>query len=142
VLDKVGLFDPQFFLYGEEVDLCRRIKKAGYEIWYWPDISVLHIGGESSRQIKDLALSSSGSTQLVLWRMRSTLLYYRKHYGTTVWLAKWLELNLYRLSYLRNRFSRDPQRRLRSEDSCNLVVLMKTAWKETKGGRVSPPRPW
>ena len=44
VLDKVGLFDPIFFLYGEEVDLCRRIKKAGYEIWYWPDISVLHIG--------------------------------------------------------------------------------------------------
>jgi GT2 family glycosyltransferase len=142
VLDKVGLFDPQFFLYGEEVDLCRRIKKAGYEIWYWPDISVLHIGGESSRQIKDLALSSSGSTQLVLWRMRSTLLYYRKHHGATVWLAKWLELTLYRLSYLRNRFSRDPQRRLRCQNSRNLATLMKTAWKETKGGRVSPPRPW
>jgi GT2 family glycosyltransferase len=142
VLHKVGLFDPIFFLYGEEVDLCRRIKKAGYEIWYWPDISVLHIGGESSRQIKDLALSSSGSTQLVLWRMRSTLLYYRKHYGATVWLAKWLELNLYRLSYLRNRFSRDPQRKSRSQNSRNLATLMKTAWKETRGGRVSPPRPW
>jgi GT2 family glycosyltransferase len=141
-LDKVGLFDPQFFLYGEEVDLCRRIKKAGYEIWYWPDISVLHIGGESSRQIKDLALSSSGSTQLVLWRMRSTLLYYRKHHGATVWLAKWLEVTLYRISYLRNRFSRDPQRRLRCQNSWNLATLMKTAWKETKGGMVSPPRPW
>jgi GT2 family glycosyltransferase len=142
VLGKVGLFDPQFFLYGEEVDLCRRIKNAGYEIWYWPDISVLHIGGESSRQIKDLALSSSGSTQLVLWRMRSTLLYYRKHYGATVWLANWLELALYRLSYLRNRFSGDPQRRLRGQNSRNLAALMKRAWKETKGGRVSPPRPW
>jgi GT2 family glycosyltransferase len=142
VLDKIGLFDPQFFLYGEEVDLCQRIKKAGYEIWYWPDICVLHIGGESSRQIKDLALSSSGSTQLVLWRMRSTLLYYRKHYGATVWLAKWLELNLYRLSYLRNRFSGDSQRRVRSENSRNLAALMMRAWKETKGGRVSPPRPW
>jgi GT2 family glycosyltransferase len=142
VLNKVGLFDPQFFLYGEEVDLCRRIKKAGYEIWYWPDISVLHIGGESSRQIKDAALSSSGSTQLVLWRMRSTLLYYRKHYGATVWLAKWLELALYRLSYLRNRFSGDPQRRLRGQSSRNLAALMKRAWRETRGGRVSPPRPW
>jgi GT2 family glycosyltransferase len=142
VLDKVGLFDPRFFLYGEEVDLCRRIKKAGYEIWYWPDISVLHIGGESSRQIKDLALSSSGSTQLVLWRMRSTLLYYRKHHGAMVWLAKWLELTLYHLSYLRNRFSRDPQRRLRCQKSRNLAILMKTAWKETRGGRISPPRPW
>lgn len=142
VLNKVGLFDPQFFLYGEEVDLCRRIKRAGYEIWYWPDILVLHIGGESSRQITDLAFSSSGSTQLVLWRMRSTLLYYRKHYGATVWLAKWLELVLYRLSYLRNRFSRDPVRRRRSQSSRNLAALMETAWKETKGGRASPPRPW
>ena len=38
VLRKIGLFDPRFFLYAEEVDLCRRIKKAGYQIWYWPDI--------------------------------------------------------------------------------------------------------
>ncbi|MGA3228260.1 MAG: glycosyltransferase family 2 protein, partial [Acidobacteriaceae bacterium] len=66
VLQRVGLFDPRFFLYSEEVDLCRRIKRAGYEIWYWPDILVIHIGGESSRQVKDLELSSSGSTQLVL----------------------------------------------------------------------------
>jgi GT2 family glycosyltransferase len=142
VLDKIGLFDPQFFLYGEEVDPCRRIKRAGYEIWYWPDILVLHIGGESSRQIKDLAFTSSGSTQLVLWRMRSTLLYYRKHHGAKVWLAKWLELALYRFSCLRNRFSSDPQRRLRSQNSRNLAILMETAWKETNGGRVSPPRPW
>ena len=75
VLGEVGLFDPRFFLYSEEVDLCCRIKNAGYEIWYWPDILVIHIGGESSRQIKDLELSFSGSTQLVFWRMRSTLLY-------------------------------------------------------------------
>jgi GT2 family glycosyltransferase len=144
VLQRVGLFDPRFFLYSEEVDLCRRIKRAGYEIWYWPDILVIHIGGESSRQVKDLELSSSGSTQLVLWRMRSTLLYWRKHHGAQVWLVKWLELALYRLSYLRNRFSRDPQRRLsgRASRSRNLAASMRLAWKETEGGRVSPPSPW
>jgi GT2 family glycosyltransferase len=144
VLAEVGLFDPRFFMYSEEVDLCRRIKKAGYEIWYWPDILVIHLGGESSRQIKDLELSSSGSTQLVRWRMRSTLLYYRKHHGPKVWLAKWLELTFYRFSYLRNRFSSDPQRRLGSRISRlqNLATAMLLAWKETDGGRVSPPRPW
>ena len=144
VLEKVGLFDPRFFMYSEEVDLCRRIKRAGYEVWYWPDILVMHIGGESSRQIKDLELSSSGSTQLVLWRMRSTLLYYRKHHGAKVWLAKWLELAFYRFSYLRNRFSSDPQRRFgsRASRSQNLATTMRLAWKETEGGRVSPPRPW
>jgi GT2 family glycosyltransferase len=144
VLEKVGLFDPRFFMYSEEVDLCRRIKRAGYEIYYWPDIIVIHIGGESSRQIKDLEHSSSGSTQLVLWRMRSTLLYYRKHHGAKVWLAKWLELAFYRLSSLRNRFSSDPQRRCgsRASRSQNLAASMLLAWKETEGGRVSPPRPW
>jgi GT2 family glycosyltransferase len=144
VLEKVGLFDPRFFLYSEEVDLCRRIKRAGYEIWYWPDILVIHIGGESSRQINNLERSFSGSTQLVLWRMRSTLLYYRKHHGTKVWLAKWLELALYRFSYFRNRFSRDPHRKYgtRASRSQNLAASMQLAWKETKGGRVSPPRPW
>ena len=144
VLEKVGLFDPRFFMYSEEVDLCRRIKKAGYQVWYWPDIQVIHIGGESSRQVKNLELSSSGSTQLVLWRMRSTLLYYRKHHGAKVWLTKWLELAFYRLSYLRNRLSRDPRRRASSRTSRlrNLATSIRVAWKETEGGRVSPPRPW
>jgi GT2 family glycosyltransferase len=144
VLEKVGLFDPRFFMYSEEVDLCRRIKMAGYEIWYWPDIQIVHIGGESSRQIKDLELSSSGSTQLVRWRMRSTLLYYRKHHGAKVWLTKWLELAFYRLSYLRNRFSSDPLRRCgsRAYRSKLLATSMLLAWKETEGGRVSPRRPW
>jgi GT2 family glycosyltransferase len=144
VLKELGSFDPRFFMYSEEVDLCRRIKRAGYEIWYWPDIQVVHIGGESSRQIKDLELSSSGSTQLVLWRMRSTLLYYRKHHGAKVWLVKWLELAFYRFSYLRNRFSSDPQRRSsnRASRSQNLATSMLLAWKETEGGRVSPARPW
>lgn len=144
VLDKVGLFDPRFFMYSEEVDLCRRIKTAGYQIWYWPDIQVIHIGGESSRQVKNLELSSSGSTQLVLWRMRSTLLYYRKHHGAKVWLTKWLELAFYRLSYLRNRLSRDPLRRASTRISRlqNLADSIRLAWKETEGGRVSPPRPW
>ena len=54
---------------------------------YWPEIQVIHIGGESSRQIKTLEISSTGA-QLIRWRMRSTLLYYRKHHGWQAWLAK------------------------------------------------------
>ena len=52
VLATTGLFDPRFFLYYEEVDLCMRIKRNGYSTWYWPDIVVLHLGGESSRQMR------------------------------------------------------------------------------------------
>ena len=141
VLREIGLFDPRFFLYSEEVDLCRRIKQAGYQIWYWPEIQVIHVGGESSRRLKGLDFSSAGG-QVTRWRMRSTLLYYRKHHGAMVWLVKWLELAMCGLSTLRNRFRREPTRTLKREANRNLAACMRLAWKETQGGRVSPPRPW
>ena len=67
-------------LFGRGRSLPDASKRAGYKIMYWPDIVVIHIGGESSRQIKTLEMSSAGA-QLIRWRMRSTLLYYRKHHG-------------------------------------------------------------
>jgi len=138
---KVGSFDPTFFLYYEEVDLCRRIKSAGYSIWYWPDVVIVHIGGESSRQLKSLEFSSQAA-QVVLWRMRSTLLYYRKHHGWQAWLAKWVETTMARITVMRNRLSSDPQRIERGKRYETLIALMNQAWKDTRGGRISPPRPW
>ena len=140
-LARVGSFDPTFFLYSEEVDLCRRIKNAGYQIWYWPEIVVIHVGGESSRQMRDLEISSSGS-QLIVWRMRSTLLYYRKHHGAAAWFAKQMELALFRLFAWRNTLSSNPRRKLLAGQNRNLIGCMQQAWKDTKGGRVSPPLPW
>jgi GT2 family glycosyltransferase len=140
-LIKAGLFDPVFFLYYEEVDLCRRVKAAGFRILYWPDIVVTHIGSESSRQLRSLQFDET-SAQVVLWRMRSTLLYYRKHHGVQAWLALWLEEIIYKLRRLRNRCSNDPARRKRAEEFAQLARLMRKAWQETDGGRVSPPHPW
>jgi len=139
VLDKIGFFDPRYFMYAEEVDLCRRIKNAGYEIWYWPDVVVTHIGGESSRPMSD---GHTAGAQVVNWRMRSTLLYYRKHHGNMAWLSKWLEVLFYRASSLRNRFSDDPGRQARGRRYSNLAAAMQLAWSQTEGGRTSPPRPW
>ena len=42
VLDKVGLLDEHFFAYCEETDLCRRIRMAGYEVWFNPDARIVH----------------------------------------------------------------------------------------------------
>lgn len=140
-LRKVGYFDPNFFLYSEEVDLCRRIQDSGYRIMYWPEIVVIHIGGESSRRIKPMEISSAGA-QLIRWRMRSTLLYYRKHHNSQAWMVKMLELAFYRGTALRNSFSRDPNRRERARRNRDLATLLHQAWDDTQGGRVSPPRPW
>ncbi|HLV32383.1 MAG TPA: glycosyltransferase [Chitinispirillaceae bacterium] len=45
---EIGGFDEQFFLYGEDLDLCWRIRKKGYEIWYNPDAQMVHRKGRSS----------------------------------------------------------------------------------------------
>ncbi len=144
-LAKVGLFDPRFFLYYEEVDLCLRIKNAGYSIWYWPDVVVTHIGGESSKQLsqtqKSLKMSSAGS-QLTLWRMRSTLLYYRKNHGWQVYLAWLFEALWSGQRALRKRLSSDPERRRSGEQDSAHVALLRQAWRETGGGRYSPAQPW
>lgn len=140
-LKKVGFFDPDFFLYSEEVDLCRRIQDAGYRIMYWPDIVVIHLGGESSRQIGPMEISSTGA-QLIRWRMRSTLLYYRKHHRSQAWMVKMLELAFYHSTALRNGLSKDPARKERASRNRNLACLLHQAWEETNGGRISPPRPW
>jgi GT2 family glycosyltransferase len=140
-LASVGLFDPAFFLYYEEVDLCLRMRQAGLEVWYWPDVTITHLGGQSSRKLHALEFSSP-SAQVVLWRMRSTLLYYRKHHGWQAWLAKWLEKTLYNITVLRNRFSKLPARRERERHYRTMLKLMDRAWMETEGGRVSPPKPW
>jgi hypothetical protein len=140
-LAKTGLFDPKFFLYYEEVDLCLRVKEANFRVLYWPDVVVTHIGGESGRQLRSLKFSKTGA-QVVLWRMRATLLYYRKHHGAQAWLARGLEETIYHLRWMRNRFSKSATRRERAEEATLLLSMMRQAWNETDGGRISPPRPW
>ena len=140
-LARTGLFDPAFFLYYEEVDLCLRVKEAGFRVLYWPDVVVTHIGGESGRQLRSLKFSKTGA-QVVLWRMRATLLYYRKHHGFQAWFAKALEETIYHLRWIRNRYSNSPVRRERAEEATLLIEMMRQAWNETNGGRISPPRPW
>ena len=142
VLEKVGYFDERYFLYFEEVDLCKRIKEAGYDIWYWPDIVVMHIGGESSKTVEHITMSSAGA-QLTLWRMRSAMLYYRMHHGVVgAWAAMSLEKYWHRVRTCRNRMSSEGERQAKAEESSAIASLLNQAWGETCGGRVSPPRPW
>lgn len=50
VLDKIGLLDETFFMYGEDIDLSYRIKKAGYKNYYFPDTQIIHYKGESTKR--------------------------------------------------------------------------------------------
>ncbi len=84
VVDEVGLFDPRFFMYYEEVDHCLRVKRAGYEVHYIPDTSVVHIGGESAKGEGEL---TGEGKQLNSLNIESELLFFRKNKGLGYTLA-------------------------------------------------------
>lgn len=50
VIDKVGLLDESFFMYGEDLDWCYRIRSAGWKIFYHPGTQIIHFKGESSKK--------------------------------------------------------------------------------------------
>lgn len=50
VFEEIGGFDTDFFMYGEDLDLCRRTIEAGYEIWYHPETHIVHLRGASTRR--------------------------------------------------------------------------------------------
>lgn len=52
VIGKVGLFDESIFMYGEDIDLCYRIKKAGYKVVYYADVWMTHLKGQSGLHTK------------------------------------------------------------------------------------------
>ena len=78
VVDKVGLFDPRFFMYCEEVDLCRRVKAAGWGVVFYNGTRVVHLGGESAKSDGPL---TTGGQQIAELQVESELLYFRKHHG-------------------------------------------------------------
>ncbi len=82
-LESVGLFDEGFFLYEEDADLCRRLRKAGWRIVFEPSATVVHALGRSS---------ASDPRRSRLEYQRSHLHYYRKHNGalSTLALRAWL----------------------------------------------------
>jgi len=58
-LAETGPFDEQFPLFFNDVDLCYRLKEAGWEIWYDPSVRVVHVGGASTRQVRPEAMRRS-----------------------------------------------------------------------------------
>jgi GT2 family glycosyltransferase len=139
LFDQLGGFDERFFLYYEEVDLCRRIHAAGYRVQYWPELRVQHIGGVSARTVAGATVARSGS-QLTLWRARSGLLYYRKNHGwLTAWAVNRLERGWHALRGWRAALRGQADK---AAESATHRGLLQRAWNDTLGGRVAPPRPW
>ncbi|MBI2050684.1 MAG: glycosyltransferase family 2 protein [Parcubacteria group bacterium] len=66
----VGALDDKYFIWFEEVDFCRRAKRAGFKVVYWPGTSIIHHGGQSFGQ--------AGTVQKQWWFFRSAWRYLTK----------------------------------------------------------------
>lgn len=83
VLRELGGWDEDFFLYGEDVDLCYRVKAAGHRIMYLPQFQALHYKGASvgiRKQSSDVS-TASNATKLHVTALstQAMALFYRKH---------------------------------------------------------------
>ena len=81
VLEQVGFLDEDYFIYSEEVDLCYRIQRAGWRMYWVPQAEVVHFGGQSTQQVP---------TEMFLHLYHSNIKYFRKHYG-------WSAAQIYKL---------------------------------------------
>ena len=77
VYDKVGPLDPDFFIYAEEADWCRRIRKAGYGCVFAPVAQIIHLdgGSKSTAQIR---------SRMFVQKQKSHVMYTRKHDGAAM----------------------------------------------------------
>ncbi len=71
-LEKVGVLDETFFMYGEDIDLSYRINKGGYKNYYFPETSIIHYKGESTKK---------GSANYVKIFYQAMVIFARKHYS-------------------------------------------------------------
>ncbi|MEW5843630.1 MAG: glycosyltransferase [Bacteroidota bacterium] len=74
VYDKIGGFDQEFFMYGEDLDLCYRSQQAGYKVFYVHSTEIIHYKGESTKR------SSMDETKVFYDAMH---LFVRKHFSSS-----------------------------------------------------------
>lgn len=83
-IKKVGLFDEDFFFYGEDLDWCWRFREAGYKITYYPATKIIHYKGASSgikKISRHLTLATRTSRRkAIMESTRAMELFYIKHY--------------------------------------------------------------
>ena len=81
-LDKVGLLDEAFFMYGEDIDLSYRIQRGGYKNYYYPETRIIHYKGESTKK---------SSVNYVFVFYRAMVIFARKHFSQkNAWLFSFL----------------------------------------------------
>jgi len=78
VLDRVGMLDEDFFMYGEDIDWCHRIRQAGWRVYYYSNAQIIHVAGQSANLVYgDMGIEA-------LWSLNR---FFHKHHGLCYALA-------------------------------------------------------
>lgn len=124
-LDEVGLLDEDFFIYGEDIDWCRRFNLAGWNIMFNSETEAIHFGGASS---------SNAPIRFYLEMQKADLQYWRKHHGRSgrviyamiIVLGHLLRLLFASLKYVLSRRERESSSfKLKRSLACIRYVLFK-----------------
>ena len=123
---EVDGFDERFFMYSEEVDLCYRLQRAGWEVHFTPQAEVMHIGGASTKQ---------RPVDMEVERYAATRRFYELHYP--LWARYALTLLMtYRMSHnlVRDtiRFRATRERARQAQLAVDLAVwrrVLKATWQ-------------
>lgn len=70
----IGLFDEDYFVYSEEIDLCDRLTQVGWELHWLPEAVVTHAGGQSTRQVADHMFIELYRNKIKFFRKRRSAL--------------------------------------------------------------------
>jgi len=71
-MNEVGLLDEDFFIYGEDIDWCRRFHQAGWDVVFFPNAKAIHVGAASS---------ANAPIKFYIEMQKADLQYWRKHHG-------------------------------------------------------------
>jgi len=109
-LERAGLLDEAFFMYGEDLDLCYRIKALGWRVVYNPSVTVLHVKGAASRK---------NSRRAIVAFYDAMRIFHNKHYRPkTLFLVNWLvDVGIFlmcQLALLRDRLASPSEKRVAS----------------------------
>lgn len=75
-IDEVGMMDQTFYFYGDDLDWCYRFRSVGWKVEYFPSASIIHYGGQSTRQLRSAHLLQRSGSTILFMRLHGTLVTY------------------------------------------------------------------
>jgi len=87
-LDEVGLLDEDFFIYGEDIDWCKRFHQAGWDVMFYPGAEAIHFGWASS---------NNAPIRFYIEMQKADLQYWEKHHSKAAQMIYWMIILLRQL---------------------------------------------